>query len=140
MSVLLSQSYGYYIHIIPELCYEFHVVNVGLIMALLRQHYSHRHQLIIQKIVIYSLILVINFSFCTSVWLHYLQHSRTLFQVLCHRCGIHYVPPSMRLFLLSSTHHTGISLRYKFSTFRSVCLNDIFSCSQHRFTSLTFDR
>ena len=28
----LSQSYDYYIHIIPELCSEFHVINVGLIM------------------------------------------------------------------------------------------------------------
>ena len=36
VSVLLSQSYGYYIHIIPEQCSEFHVINVGLIMALLR--------------------------------------------------------------------------------------------------------
>ena len=33
--VLLSQSYGYLIHIIPELCSKFHVVDVGLIMALL---------------------------------------------------------------------------------------------------------
>ena len=36
VSVFLSQSYGYYIHIIPELCSEFRVVDVGLIMALLR--------------------------------------------------------------------------------------------------------
>ena len=36
MSVLLSQSYGYFIHIIPELCSKFHVVDVGFIMALLR--------------------------------------------------------------------------------------------------------
>ena len=35
MSVLLSHSYGYLIHIIPELCFEFHFVNVGFIMALL---------------------------------------------------------------------------------------------------------
>ena len=32
----LCHSYGYYIHIIPKLCSEFHVINVGLIMALLR--------------------------------------------------------------------------------------------------------
>ena len=44
VSVLLSQSYGYYIHIIPELCSQFCVINVGLIMA---PHYSHQHQLII---------------------------------------------------------------------------------------------
>ena len=52
VSVLLSQSYGYYIHIIPQLCSEFHVVDVGLIMALLRRYYSHQHHLIIQEIVL----------------------------------------------------------------------------------------
>ena len=36
VSVFLSQYYGYYIHIIPELCSKFRVVDVGLIMALLR--------------------------------------------------------------------------------------------------------
>ena len=36
VSVYLSRSYGYYIHIILELCSKFHVVDVGLIMALLR--------------------------------------------------------------------------------------------------------
>ena len=35
VSVFLSQSYGYYIHIIPKLCSEFHVIDVELIMALL---------------------------------------------------------------------------------------------------------
>ena len=35
VSVLLSQSYGYYIQIILELCSKFHVIDVGLIMALL---------------------------------------------------------------------------------------------------------
>ena len=44
--------YGYLIHIIPELCSEFHVVDVGLIMALLRRDYSHRHHLIIREIVL----------------------------------------------------------------------------------------
>ena len=52
MSVLLSQSYGYYIHIIPELCSDFCVVDVGLIMALLRRDYSRRHKLIIWEIVL----------------------------------------------------------------------------------------
>ena len=52
VSVFLSQSYGYYIHIIPELCSEFCVVDVGLIMALLRRYFSHRHQLIIWEIVL----------------------------------------------------------------------------------------
>ena len=52
VSVLLSQSYGYYIHIIPQLCSEFHVVDVGLIMALLRRDYSCRHQLIIRELVL----------------------------------------------------------------------------------------
>ena len=82
MLVLLSQSYGYYIHIIPELCFKFCVINVGLIMALLRWDYSHWHQLIIQEIVLETI----------------------------------------------------------FSTLRSVCLNDRFSHSRHRFTSLTFDQ
>ena len=82
LSVSLSQPYGYYIHIIPELRSEFHVVDVGLIMALLRQDYSRRHQLIIEEIVLETI----------------------------------------------------------FSTLRSVCLNDRFSRSRHRFTSLTFDR
>ena len=39
VSVFLSQSYGYYIHIIPKLCSEFRVVDVGLIMALLQRDY-----------------------------------------------------------------------------------------------------
>ena len=50
--VLLSQSYGYYIHIIIELCSKFCVVDVELILALLRRDYSHQHQLIIQEIVL----------------------------------------------------------------------------------------
>ena len=79
--------------------------------------------------------------FESVLWLHYLQHSRTLFWVSCHRCGIHHGAPSMRLFLLTSAHHPGNSLRNKkVSTLRSVCLNDRFSHSRHRFTSLTFDR
>ena len=82
VSVLLSQYCGYYIQIIPELCSKFHVIDVGLIMALLRWDYSCQHQLIIWEIVLETI----------------------------------------------------------FSTLRSVCLNDRFYCSQHRFTSLTFDR
>ena len=49
-------------------------------------------------------------------------------------------PSSMRLFLSTSAHHLGISLRNNFSTLRYICLNDIFSRSRHRFTSLTFDQ
>ena len=82
VSVSLSQSYGYYIHIILELCSKFCVVDVGLIMAFLRPDYSCRHQLIIQEIVLETI----------------------------------------------------------FSNLRYVCLNDRFSLSRHRFTSLTFDR
>ena len=52
VSVSLSHSYGYYIHIILELCFNFHVIGVGLIMALLKRDYSCRHQLIIQEIVL----------------------------------------------------------------------------------------
>ena len=50
--VFLSQYYGYYIHIIPKLCSEFRVVDVGLIMALLRRDYPRPHHLIIQEIVL----------------------------------------------------------------------------------------
>ena len=82
VSVFLSQSYGYYIHIIRELCSDFCVVDLGLIMALLRWDYSRQHQLIIQE----------------------------------------------------------IALEKIFSTFIYVSLNDRFSRSWHRFTSLTFDR
>ena len=39
VSVILSQSYGYNIHIILELYSEFRVVDVGLIMALLRREF-----------------------------------------------------------------------------------------------------
>ena len=46
----------------------------------------------------------------------------------------------MRLFLSTSAHHPRNSLRNKFSTLRSVCLNDRFSRYQQRFTSLAFDR
>ena len=49
---LLSHSYGYIIYNIPKLCSEFHVVDVGFIMALLRRDYSCRHQLIIQELVL----------------------------------------------------------------------------------------
>ena len=72
-------------------------------------------------------------TFESVLWLHHTQHSRTLFQVSCHQCGIHHGPPSTRLFLSTSAHHPGNSLRKKFSTLRFVCLNDRFSCSQHRF-------
>ena len=48
----LSQSYGYIIYNIPELCSKFHVVDVGFIIALLRQDYSCRLQLIIHELVL----------------------------------------------------------------------------------------
>ena len=57
VSVILSQSYGYIIYDIPKLCSNFHVIDVGFIMALLRQDYSHRHQLIIQKIVLETILV-----------------------------------------------------------------------------------
>ena len=84
----------------------------------------------------------VSVPFESVLWLHYLQHSITLFWVSCRRCGIHHGPPSMRLFLSKSAHHPWISLRNKFSTLRSLCLNGIFSLSlsRHRFISLTFDR
>ena len=52
VSVILSQSYGYIIYNIPKLCSKFHVVDVGFIMALLRQDYSCRHHLIIWELVL----------------------------------------------------------------------------------------
>ena len=82
----------------------------------------------------------VSVPFDLILWLHHTQNSRTLFQVLCRQCGIHHRPPLTRLFLSTSTHHPRNSLRNKFSTFRSVCFNDRFSRSRHRFTSLTFDR
>ena len=72
-------------------------------------------------------------------WLRYPQHSKFFVRVLYHRCGIHHAPASTRLFMSTSTHHPGISLRNKFITLRSVCLNDRFSHFRYRFTSLTFD-
>ena len=49
---LLSQSYGYIIYNIPKLFFEFHVMDVGFIMALLQWDYSYRHHLIIQELVL----------------------------------------------------------------------------------------
>ena len=40
------------IYNIPELCSEFHVVDVGFIMALLRREYSCQHQLINKELVL----------------------------------------------------------------------------------------
>ena len=82
----------------------------------------------------------VSVTFESVLWLHHTQNSRTLFQVSCRRCGIHHGPPSTRLFLSTSAHHPGISFRKKISTLRLVCLNERFSHSQHRFTSLTFVR
>ena len=76
--LILSQSYGYLIHIIPELCSEFHVVDVGFIMALLRRDYSCRHQLIIWEIVLEkkivpwdlysSMIYSLTLDICSHHW------------------------------------------------------------------------
>ena len=55
--IFLSQSYGYIIYNILELCFEFRVVDVGFIMALLRRDYSFRHQLIIQELVLETSLL-----------------------------------------------------------------------------------
>ena len=58
-------------------------------------------------------IAFVSVTFELVLWLHYLQYSRTLFWVSCRRCGIHHGPPSTRLFLSTSYHHLGISLRNK---------------------------
>ena len=52
-------------------------------------------------------------TFELVLWLHHTQNSRTLFLVLCHQCGNHHGPPSMRLFPSTSSHHPGNSLRKK---------------------------
>ena len=49
---ILSHSHGYIILKIIELCYEFHVVDVGFITAILQRNYSCRHQIIIQELVL----------------------------------------------------------------------------------------
>ena len=49
---LLSQSNGYIIYNIPKLCFEFCVVDVGFIMALLPWDYSCWHHLIIHELVL----------------------------------------------------------------------------------------
>ena len=66
-------------------------------------------------------IVFVSVPFESVWWLHYLQHSKTLFRVLCCRCGIHHGPPSTRLFLSTSAHHSGNSLRNKFSTL--ICMS-----------------
>ena len=66
VSVYLSQSYGYYIHIIPELCSEFRVVDVGLIMAHLRIDYSRQHQLIIREIVLETIFSTLRSVFVVT--------------------------------------------------------------------------
>ena len=57
--------------------------------------------------------IFVSVTFESVLWLHHTQNSITLFQVLCHRCGIHHGPPSMRLFLSTLDHHPRISLRNK---------------------------
>ena len=52
-------------------------------------------------------------TFESILWLLHSHHSRTLFQISCHRCGTHHGPPSMRLFPSTSVHHPGTSLRNK---------------------------
>ena len=55
----------------------------------------------------------VSVPFESVLWLHHTQNSRTLFQVSCHRCAINHHHPSTRLFLSTSDHHPGISLRNK---------------------------
>ena len=52
-------------------------------------------------------------TFESILWLLHSHHSRTMFRVLCHRCGTHHGPPSTRLFPSTSAHHLGNSLRNK---------------------------
>ena len=82
---------------------------------------------------LHSNYFFVSVTFESVLWLHYLWYSKTLFQVSFRRCGINNGPPSTRLFLSTSSHHLGGSLRNKFSTLIFVCLNDKFSHSQLRF-------
>ena len=52
-------------------------------------------------------------TFESILWLLHSHHSRTMFWVSCRRCGIHHGPPLTRLFLSTSAHLPGISLRNK---------------------------
>ena len=79
-------------------------------------------------------------AFESVLWLHHTQNSRTLFQVLCHCYGIHHGPPSARLFLSTSTHHLGISLRNIVVPSNVYALMAYFLAFNNRFTSYKFDR
>ena len=89
----------------------------------------------LKKYYLYSLHSLCVSIFELVIWLLHSHHSRTMFWVSCRWCGTHHVPPSTRLLPSTSTHHLGNSLRNKFSTLRSICLNDIFYRSRHRLTS-----
>ena len=63
------------------------------------------------RVYLYSQNILCVSTFDSFLWLHHTKNSITLFQVSCHQCGIHHGPPSTRLFLSTSAHHPGISLR-----------------------------
>ena len=60
-------------------------------------------------------------TFESVLWLLHSHHSRTMFWVLCHWCGTHHGPPSMRLFPSTSGHHPGNSLRNNY-WYLEICI------------------
>ena len=62
-----------------------------------------------------------------------------LFQVSCRWWGKHHGPPSMSLFLSTSTPHPGIRLRNQENYLVPACLNDRLTSFRHEFTSLNLD-
>ena len=58
-------------------------------------------------------------------------------RVSCRWSGIHYVPPSMSLFLSTSTPYPGITLTNQVKYFGPTCLNGRLPRFQHEFASLT---
>lgn len=65
--------------------------------------------------------IFVSVTFESVLWLHHTQNSRTVFPVLCHRCGIHYGPHSMRLILSTSAHHPRISIKNK-KKYLEICM------------------
>ena len=67
----------------------------------------------VEELYLYSQNSLCVSTFESVLWLLHSHNSRTMFQVLCRRCGTHHGPPSMRLFSSTSAHHPGNSLRNK---------------------------
>ena len=79
-------------------------------------------------------------TFESVLWLLNSHHSKTMFWVSCRRCGTHHGPPLTRLFLSTSTHLLGISLRNKSVPWYQYTSTPDVIAFDNRFTSLTFDQ